>query len=396
MKNDIYWLWLVLKKGIGAVTVKELTERFGCTPRGLYERDDFSEDPEMSRKLALLLSDKSLDAAKRTAERVYGLGGEIITLEDDEYPELLRHISDPPPVLYAKGRAELLRGRLTVGMVGTRNCNDYGLDAAKYICAGLAEAGAVTVSGMAAGIDSAAAAASIRHGGLTAAVMGTGLDIIYPHGNERLFEEITEHGAVFTEYPPGTEPYKSNFPRRNRLIAGMSRGLTVVQAPLKSGALITASQALDEGRDVFAVPGSIFDIRHEGANRLIKDGAKPVFSALDILEEYRYLFAPSAAENMRELRKPAAAYTARETQKPASAAEGLTDGQKRALTADLSGNELKAAKLLFGGAAHIDTIARELGITASEAGTLMLMLEMKGTVKRSGGDNFVLNDSIVV
>ncbi len=220
-------------------------------------------------------------------------GADFITLLDDYYPPMLSNISSAPPVLFFKGDITLLSELLSVSIVGARKADAYGRTVARSISRELAHAGLVVVSGLAIGVDSEAHRGAIEANGKTVAVMGSGLDKPYPACNSALFGEIVRKGCVISEFPPGTKPAKQNFPRRNRVIAGLSRAVMVVQASIESGSLITARFAAEYGRDVFAVPGDINRKNSEGTNWLLKNGAKTVTEVTDILEEYPELNIPS-------------------------------------------------------------------------------------------------------
>ena len=212
----------------------------------------------------------------------------LVGIDEDLYPRLLREIYAPPVVLYCRGK--LLPEDKCLAMVGSRRMTPYGKKAAEFIANGLANAGAAVVSGAAYGIDGASHAGALKtNGGRTIAVLGCGVDVAYPRAHTKLLEEIAERGAVISEYPPGKKPQAGFFPMRNRIIAGMSHGTVVIEAAERSGSLITAEFALSEGRDVFAVPGSIFSVTSEGTNRLILHGAKLVRSAADVIAEYPWL-----------------------------------------------------------------------------------------------------------
>ena len=209
----------------------------------------------------------------------------IVTLEwsDSRYPAWLRMVPDPPPVLWVRGDLSVLE-QTSVAVVGSRSASQYARQVARALAAGLAEAGIVVTSGMARGVDGAAHEACIAAGGRTIAVLGTGVDLAYPREHTELAERIRASGLLMSELPPGTLPFKQHFPRRNRIISGLSRAVVVVEASEKSGSLITARMALEQGREVMAVPGSVIHGRNRGAHALIKDGAMPVETAADILD----------------------------------------------------------------------------------------------------------------
>jgi DNA processing protein len=230
-----------------------------------------------------------LARASRTGVRILGVG-------EADYPDLLRHIYDPPPVLYVRGRVRAEEGQLAVAVVGARKATPAGCALARHLAVELATAGVLIVSGLARGIDAEAHRGALEGGGRTVAVLGSGLDRIYPPENARLAEQVAQSGAVVSEFPFGTEPHRGNFPRRNRVIAGWGRGVVVVEAAAKSGALVTARCALDEGRDVMAVPGHPSQATAEGTNALLRDGAVLVRSAADVAQELDVVMPLTEAE----------------------------------------------------------------------------------------------------
>ena len=253
-----YWLWLTRLPGLHNQTRLLLLRHFG-TPENVY----FAEPPELSlvegldRQQAAILSNRSLDAAERILERCQRLNIDLLTLQDANYPNRLRNIYDPPCLLYVRGHLPPLDEEIVISAVGTRKCTPYGVACAERIGYGLATGGAIVASGLARGIDSAVIRGALLGGGMTLGLLGNGLDVVYPRENYGLYEDVAATGALISEYPPGTEPLPGNFPLRNRILSGVSVGTLVVEAPLRSGALITASRALEQGRDVFAVPGPI-------------------------------------------------------------------------------------------------------------------------------------------
>ena len=218
--------------------------------------------------------------------QVEALRATAVTLADPEYPSLLRQIVDPPPALFYRGDLALAQ-KPSIAMVGSRRASPYALNAAEHLAGQLVSAGIVIVSGLARGVDSASHAAALEAGGTTIAILGTGIDIVYPRSNRRLFRTIEERGLILSEFPPGTPPLPMNFPIRNRVISGISLGTVIVEATSRSGSLITARTAAEQNREVFAVPGPIFSAGSEGTHRLIQYGAKLVHDANDILEELR-------------------------------------------------------------------------------------------------------------
>ncbi len=234
-----------------------------------------------------ILDSPSSLKVRNEIKKAENLGVSLIAFGSEGYPAALSEIHDPPKLLYIKGEKEVLN-TFSIAIVGARKATSYGKAVAMRISANLASCGVTVVSGMAYGIDSAAHAAAIEYG-KTIAVLGSGLDVVYPRANIKLFGEIQHHGCVISEFPFGTQPQKWTFPRRNRIIVGLSMGVVVVEAAKRSGSLITARLALEEGREVFSVPGEVFSQMSEGTNNLLKNGAKCVCSYEDVLEEFEYV-----------------------------------------------------------------------------------------------------------
>jgi DNA processing protein len=342
---------------VGPSRFKRLLDHFG--------------DPEAAWRAAPLelaragLDRRAIDglvALRQTADpaevwtRVERLGVTVVTLDDPAYPALLREIADPPPVLYLRGELAAA-DRWALAVVGTRRMTPYGRQVVERLVGELARAGLTIVSGLALGIDGAAHRAALQAGGRTVAVLGSGLDQLYPSDHIGLAREIVGSGAVMTEFPLGTKPDAVNFPRRNRIISGLSMGTLVIEAAETSGALITADFALEQGRDVFAVPGSILSSASTGPNRLIKEGARPVTSAQDILEELN-LTVVAQHEAVRD---------------------ALPDDP----------TESALLKLLSGEPLHVDEIGRSSALPAWQVSSALTMMELKGLVRQVGGMNYV-------
>lgn len=298
-------------------------------------------------------------------KRIADFGCRIITQADDEYPELLRQIYDPPVVLYVRGKL-LPKDKNSVAMVGSRMSTYYGIEMARKLAYQLAYLGVTVVSGGARGVDSAAHQGALSAKGRTVAVLGTGINICWPPENQPLYERIAENGAIITQFPFNRPGDKQSFPIRNRIVAGMTLGTVVVEANLTSGALITANFANEYGRQVFSVPGRIDSPRSKGCHDLIKKGAKLCEGAEDILSEFEYLFPPS--------------------NKPASPSE---TGQLPAV--ELSENEQKVYDTLEEEQFSMDEIIRKSGLPASAASVALLSLEMKRIIRQLPGKIFVKN-----
>ena len=286
-----YWLWLTELPGLKNQTRLALLRHFP-TPEDVYYADpeEVLLTEGITREQAKLLEDKDCSGADRILADCQRLDLDILTIQDAGYPNRLRNIYDPPCLLYVRGRLPAFDDEASIAVVGTRDCTPYGVSSAEKLGYGLAAGGAVVVSGLARGVDSAALRGALRAGGTVTAVLGNGLDVIYPPENQYLYEDVAAAGALVSEYPPGTSPEAKHFPVRNRIMSGLCVATLVVEAPARSGALITAGTALEQGRDVFAVPGPIDAPASVGCNRLIRDGAGLVSDAWDILGEYEPRF----------------------------------------------------------------------------------------------------------
>ena len=296
-----YWVWLSELKGLRNQTRLALLRRFGDPESIFYaDADELLLTDGVERSQLKLLENHDLAPADRILADCQRLGIRLLTLSDAAYPGRLKNIYDPPALLYCKGRLPLLDDLLCVAVVGTRDCTPYGVACAEKLGFGLASGGAAVVSGLAKGIDAAAIRGALRAGGVTVGVVGNGLDVYYPHESRYLYEDVASAGVLLSEYPPGTEPASGHFPVRNRIISGLSLAALVVEAPEKSGALITAATALEQGRDVFAVPGPIDAPASVGCNCLIRDGAGLVSDASDILREYEGRFVLNLKESREQ------------------------------------------------------------------------------------------------
>lgn len=289
MKDLKYWIWLSSLPGIGARRFYDLLKRFE-TAENVFNS---SESELKSHGLIgdetakAIVSNRNIEKIDNYLKKVKDNGINVYLSNQDEYPVNLKHIYDPPPVLYSVG--ELLESdNQAIAMVGSRKATEYGLKTAERLAGELASYGITVVSGMALGIDAAAHKGALKAKGRTIAVLGSGVTHIYPKSNTNIYNEIIKNGAVVSEYPLGVTPVSGNFPARNRIISGLSLGIVIVEAGLKSGSLITADFALEQGREVFAVPGGINSPNSAGTNSLIKNGAKLVSEVGDILEELNF------------------------------------------------------------------------------------------------------------
>jgi len=358
LDNDrlVYWLALSLLKGIERFSMADLLERFG-SPEGVFSASGSSHEAYSPQLARAVREFGPRDRAERELELASKHGARVVPYGAPGYPSALMRVYDPPCLLYMKG-LEWRDDLPPVGIVGTRRPTPYGLKMAESLASGLAHMGASVVSGMARGCDSAAHRGAISAGGFTAAVLGTGVDLVYPGESRKLYEEIAEKGTLISEYPMSTPPLKQNFPRRNRIISGLSLGLVVVEAPVRSGSLMTARLALEYGREVFAVPGQVTSLRSSGTNKLIKDGAMLVESAADI----------AGALSIS----------------PGNDEETADDGPVQ-----LEGEEMLILKALKGGPEHIDGILQATGLTAARASTVLLQMELKGFIEQKPGKCFL-------
>ncbi|WP_298029156.1 DNA-processing protein DprA [uncultured Dysosmobacter sp.] len=330
-----YWLWLTELRGLTNQSKLALLRHFG-TPEDVFYADsgEILLAEGMTRDQAALLEDHSLEGADRILADCQRLGFRLLTLQDAEYPGRLRNIYDPPCLLYVQGRLPAFDEAAAVAVVGTRNCTPYGEVCAEKLGYGLASGGAVVVSGLARGIDAAGLRGALRAGGVTVGVLGNGLDVKYPYESRYLYDDVAASGVLLSEYPPGTRALGRHFPVRNRILAGLAAAVLVVEAPESSGALITAETAVEQGKEVFAVPGPIDAPASVGCNRLIQDGAGLTMDAFDILEHFAERFPGKLRlDRVREVPK-VLGYQARQAAEakpvPPSlslAKAGLTDDQ---------------------------------------------------------------------
>ncbi len=285
----IHWLWLATRKSLSDRAKAALIEKF-YDAEDIYFADSYAQTEHLTEEGAKALQDKSLKEAQKLLDTCMKKDIHILTYRDAGYPGRLKNISDPPVVLYYKGKLLDFDGLPLIGVVGTRGASAYGLTVAKRMGYQIASCGGIVVSGMAYGIDGVAMAGALSADSPVIGVLGCGADVVYPLSNRSLFADVERNGCLLTEFPPGTPPHGWNFPKRNRIISGLCCGVLVVEAPHRSGALITAEQALEQGRDVFVVPGNIDVDSCVGSNALLRSGASAVTSGWDVVGEYEALF----------------------------------------------------------------------------------------------------------
>lgn len=380
--NLLYWVWLTDICGVYNNDANALLEQFDTVDE-IYNATDYSGILNVKPSTLKKLRDKSLKKAEKIKESCDRIGAAIITFDDIRYPDSLRSIANPPYVLYMRGEIMKWDRILGIGVVGTRTCSDYGHKAVDYIVKDLALCGATIISGMALGIDGLAARAALSAGNKTVAVLGTAIDNPYPWEHRKLMQEIMENGTVISEYPPGAKSLRTSFPWRNRIISGLSKGVLVVEAPKKSGALITASYALEQGKDVFAVPGNIFKKESEGTNSLLANGAKAVGSAEDVLNEYIY--------EIERLKISKPNVVSKFFTKPEKIGNEIKLSIDDKRFSGLSQTDKKIISLLIEENMHIDDIARKSEIPTGELTTKLAMLEFSGHIQKIPGNNYKLN-----
>ena len=302
----VHWIWLATRTGLGDRGRMLLLQHFSGA-EDVYFADEAAMAPfaAFSPEAQTSLRDKSLHAAEKILSDCKNADIHVLTWQDAAYPRRLKNIADPPVVLYYKGRLPEVDALPVISVVGTRKASAYGLTVSKRLGYELASCGAVVVSGMASGADTMAMRGALSAGEPVIGVLGCGADVVYPFSNHALYRDAQRQGCLLTEFPPGTPPIGSNFPRRNRIISGLACGVLVVEAPERSGALITAKQAADQGRDVFVVPGNIDVSTCKGSNALLRDGALAVSSGWDIVSEYEYLFPGKIRKNTASSRQSA-------------------------------------------------------------------------------------------
>lgn len=287
----IHWIWLATRPDMNERTKLAVLERFSDPEDAFFAGSDaYAHVEGITAEGVKALEDKSLQISRKILAQCADKDIHILTFRDAAYPGRLKNIADPPLVLYYQGNLPDFDDQPLIAVVGTRQASGYGLTVAKRMGYQIAQCGGVLVSGIATGVDGVSMAGAMTAGGTVIAVLGCGADVVYPLSNRALYADTKTHGCLLTEFPPGTPPYKWNFPKRNRIISGLSCGVLVVEAPKISGALITARQAAEQGRDVFVVPGNIDVPTCVGSNALLREGATAVTTGWDILSEYQALY----------------------------------------------------------------------------------------------------------
>ncbi len=352
-----YWVAFNRVMGIGPVRLRALLDAFGDLEAAWNaSEEELRASGLEARPLASLLQAREQMDLDAELAKIEALGCSVITWEDEAYPSRLLEIDAPPPLLYAWGEVTP-QDRWAAAVVGTRRPTPYGVAVARDLASVLAAGGVTVVSGLARGVDATAHQAALEAGGRTIAVLGSGLDRVYPPENRRLAEGIAQSGAVVSDYPLGTAPESGNFPPRNRIISGLSMAVVIVEAGEGSGALITADFAVEQGREVFAVPGSVYQRASRGTNLLIRSGARPLVALEDVLE----------ALNLESVAR----------QEAVSEALPQDDAEARVLAA------------LTSEPVHVDEVQARCGLPASQVSASLAMLELKGRARQVGGMQYV-------
>ena len=407
----VHWIWLAERPSVSDRLKAQLLQHFQDAEAIYYADGEALEiAAAMPEDAHTSLQDKDLTQAEKIVQQCVNKQIGILTYRDAAYPNRLRNIPDPPVVLYYKGRIQDLDALPLVAVVGTRHASAYGLTVAKRMGYQIASCGGVVVSGMAYGIDGMAMQGALTGGGFVIGVMGCGVDVVYPRSNQGLYADLERYGCLLSEFAPGTEPYRWNFPKRNRIISGLCCGVLVVEAPEKSGALITAHQAAEQGRDVFVVPGNIDSPSCVGSNALLRDGAIAVSSGWDVVSEYAAIYPdkihPAGTASKQTAYPDEVAKAAQQgeqqpllvAQKPKNIhrkdkkkkKEIDNDQSKPYIDADikrpaLSAEEETILQHIRAGQTLVDDLIAHTGMPAGPLLAALTMLEVKGLITRLPG-----------
>lgn len=416
----VHWIWLAHRPGVSDRMKAELLRHFS-DPEDIYFADGeaLSHIDGLTKENLESLQDKDLSPAEKILSDVMKYKLHILTYRDVAYPNRLKAIADPPLVLYYKGSLPDFDNNPVIGVVGTRKCTPYGLSAAKKFGHEIASCGGILVSGLAEGIDAMAMKSALSAGGSPVGILGCGAEQVYPKKNHWLFADTERYGCILSEFPPETPAYGWNFPKRNRIISGLSCGVLVVEAPKGSGSLHTARHALEQGRDVFVVPGNLDQPTFEGSIQLLRDGATLVSSGWDILSEYEALYPGKIRRDTKPSRQRVYAdelprQTEETGKKPLKVAQKasvprsepikkeksykkdvdkLSTGNYSDVNKDLSAlstEQQAIVKALSGGERLVDQIIAETGFSAGRVSTALTMLVIKGYVAKLPGNRFHL------
>lgn len=393
-----YWLWLTTRQGLDAAGVLTVLDYFVTPERAYYaDREEYDQLP-LAPKARSGLYSKELDSADRILGDCQRLSLRIMTLRDGDYPERLRQISAPPAVLYVRGKLFDFDEEAAIAVVGSRRPSQYGEMAAAKLGMELAAGGALVLSGIAEGLDTCALKGALKAGGPVVSVLGGGIDVPYPAVNRYLYEDVAAAGALISEYPPGTEPKGFHFPRRNRILSGLALGVLAVECKLHSGTMSTVRHAMDQDRDIFAIPGAIDAPMSEGTNWLIQQGAKLVTRGEDILEEYRSRFpgrlgrreplSPQAVQQrLEDVEQETVASVKQET--PDEEQKPHLERVPRAEQADrFTDDQLAILRALGEESCSAEELVERTGIPARRILSALTMLQVERVVEESAGRRF--------
>ena len=389
-----FWVWLTEQNRLGGPARQALLEHFGSPEEVYYaEPGDLLQVEGITADQAQALENKSLDRAQSILEECARKDIFLLTAQDALYPQRLKNIYDPPLLLYGRGSMPLFDEEAAVAVVGTRSCSPYGIRTAERFGFEMSKQGGLGVSGLARGIDAASQLGALRAGGLTAAVLGCGVDVVYPPENNRLYEDVAASGVLLSEYPPGAEPFGWHFPARNRILSGLCLATLVVEAPEKSGALITAATALEQGRDVFAIPGPLDAEGSVGCNRLIRAGAGLATESWDILREYQSRYPHKLhpdGEKLPPLPKKSEIFYPERSKKPKVAPSGLPVINVRRNAEGLTDDQIKVLRILDDKEPMLtDDIALRANVPVRRILSAVTMLEIDGYTRQEGLRKFV-------
>ena len=389
-----FWVWLTEQNRLGGPARQALLEHFGSPEEVYYaEPGDLLQVEGITADQAQALENKSLDRAQSILEECARKDIFLLTAQDALYPQRLKNIYDPPLLLYGRGSMPLFDEEAAVAVVGTRSCSPYGIRTAERFGFEMSKQGGLVVSGLARGIDAASQLGALRAGGLTAAVLGCGVDVVYPPENDRLYEDVAASGVLLSEYPLGAEPFGWHFPARNRILSGLCLATLVVEAPEKSGALITAATALEQGRDVFAIPGPLDAEGSVGCNRLIRDGAGLATESWDILREYQSRYPHKLhpdGEKLPPLPKKSEIFYPERSKKPKVASSGLPVINVRRNAEGLTDDQIKVLRILDDKEPMLtDDIALRANVPVRRILSAVTMLEIDGYTRQEGLRKFV-------
>lgn len=415
-----YWLWLASMPGLRQRTKLTLLDELG-EAESIYfaEADDYKRAGVSEGEIGLL-TNKELDAAKGILDKCYSRDIGILTLQDALYPSRLRNIPDPPLVLYVLGSLPAVDEEAVIAIAGTRRASAYGIKMGRRLGYEITKSGGLIVSGLAEGIDSAAAEGALRAGGSCIGVLGTAINVVYPKSNVKLFRDVAAVGAIVSEYPPDAPREQGTFPARNRILSGLSAGVCIIEAPRKSGSLITASRALEQGRDLFVVPGNADSDNSAGSNDLMKECAKAVTNGWDILCEYTRMYPDklhrisgdrakipqeqTPPERVATVKKPAEnggagpekgrgflKFRKPSTKKVIDKEVGRAYIDLGTQLEKLTERQLKLVAAMTKPSMHVDDITELAGLSVQETLAELTLLELEGYVTQERGKRFTLN-----